>query len=221
MPPKGYTFPTMQLFVMDEDGSNVEAIAPMTVSSVLHPTVLRDGRILFATHEDQGLRDRRQWGIWAMYPDGRAWEPVLSAFRPTQSFHFTTQLGSGDVMVVDYYPGNNNGFGALYRIPLQADAPGFHPAFEDQNPEIGETYASGGYFTFRMPFTPLGLLSLTEFTHSQDAATAFMSDGTTRVGKFTHPAGAPGDDLLAVWTPVRRTTSTDRRPFPITTRASI
>ena len=32
---------------------------------------------MFSSHEDQGLRDRRLWGIWAIQPDGRAWEPVM------------------------------------------------------------------------------------------------------------------------------------------------
>ena len=54
-----------QLYVMDEDGSNVTPIAPMTISSALHPTILADGRLLFTSHEDQGLRDTRLWGIWS------------------------------------------------------------------------------------------------------------------------------------------------------------
>ena len=36
-PPKSFTNPTLQLFVMDEDGSNVTAIAPMSINSALHP----------------------------------------------------------------------------------------------------------------------------------------------------------------------------------------
>ena len=44
-PTKTYTFPTLQLFVMDEDGANVTPIAPMTLGSALHPTPLRDGRV--------------------------------------------------------------------------------------------------------------------------------------------------------------------------------
>ena len=80
-PPKGYTTPTLQLFVMDEDGSNVTQIAPMNVSSALHPTPLADGRILFSSHESQGLRDARMWGVWAIWPDGRRWEPIVSAFH--------------------------------------------------------------------------------------------------------------------------------------------
>ncbi|MBZ0111879.1 MAG: hypothetical protein K8J08_05430, partial [Thermoanaerobaculia bacterium] len=171
-PPKGYTNPTMQLFVMDEDGSNVTPIAPMTISSALHPTILRDGRILFSSHEDQGLRDRRLWGIWSIYPDGRNWAPVVSAFRSPQAFHFMTQLSGGDLVVEDYYNLNNNGFGALYRLPSEApigEIP-FGSAFPAENPEVLQTVGAGFLYPFRMAFTPFGLYSITPMTHGGDEA---------------------------------------------------
>src|SRR5262245_16704763 len=59
LPPKGYTFPTLQLFVMDDDGANVTPIAPMNIGSALHPSQLQDGRIMFTSFESQGLRDER------------------------------------------------------------------------------------------------------------------------------------------------------------------
>lgn len=201
-PQKGFTSPTLQLFVMDEDGSNVTPIAPMSVSSALHPTVLRDGRMLFSSHEDQGLRDRRLWGIWSIWPDGRTWAPVVSAFRDPQAFHFMTQLSDGDLVVVDYYNLNNNGFGALYRLPPSPPPglPPFHSAFPDDNPPIAQTVGQGFSYPFTMPFTPRGLHSITPFTHGLDEA-APAGTGGVRVGKFTHPSGAPGNDLLVAWTP--------------------
>lgn len=201
-PPKGFTAPTLQLFVMDADGQNVEAIAPMTISSALHPTILRDGRLLFSSHEDQGLRDRRLWGIWSIQPDGREWKPVVSAFRGPQAFHFMTQLSNSDLVVVDYYNLNNNGFGALYRIPVNPPPgqPAFHSAFLDDNPDIARTVGGGFSYPFRMPFTPRGLHSITPFTHGDDEA-APVGAGGARVGKFTHPSAAPENDLLVVWTP--------------------
>ena len=203
VPQKGFTNPTLQLYVMDEDGSNVTPIAPMTISSALHPTILRNGRILFSSHEDQGLRDRRLWGIWSIYPDGRGWQPIVSAFRSPQAFHFMTQLSGGDLVIEDYYNLNNNGFGALYRLPL-APPPGtppFFSAFPEDNPEIQQTVGGGFLFPFRMPFTPYGLYSITPMTHAGDEAAPVGSDGTARVGKFTHPSAAPGGDLLVAWTP--------------------
>ncbi len=201
-PQKGFTSPTLQLFVMDDDGKNVTPIGPMTISSALHPTVLQDGRLIWSSHEDQGLRDTRLWGIWSIYPDGRAWGPVVSAFKSPQAFHFMTQLGNGDLVIEDYYNLNNNGFGALYRVPLNPPPgePPFHSAFPAENPEILQTVGQGFLYPFRMPFTPRGMYSLTPFTHAEDEA-APVGAGSVRVGKFTHPAAAPGNDLLVAWTP--------------------
>ncbi|HET7845276.1 MAG TPA: hypothetical protein VFL14_14060 [Xanthomonadales bacterium] len=190
-PPKGYTAPTLQLYVMDEDGSNVVPIAPMTISSALHPTILADGRLMFSSHEDQGLRDTRLWGIWSIWPDGREWEPVVSAFHGPQAFHFMTQLSGGDLVVVDYYNLNNNGFGAQYRMPLHPPPgmPRFHSAFPADNPPIQRTIGQGISYPFTMPFT-----------HGDDEAAPIGANGQ-RVGKFTQPSAAPSGDLLVVWTP--------------------
>src|SRR6185436_15772487 len=139
-PPKGYTAPTLQLYVMDEDGQNVTPIAPMSIGSALHPTPLQDGRLMFSSYESQGLRDQRLWGIWSIQPDGRNWGPILSAFRSGQAFHFMTQLGNRDIVLVDYYNLNNNGFGALYRIPPAPayPSPAFFSAFPSNNPAIAQ-----------------------------------------------------------------------------------
>ncbi len=201
-PPKTFTNPTMQLYVMDEDGSNIEAIAPMSINSALHPTILQDGRLMFSSYESQGLRDRRLWGIWAIYPDGRNWTPLVSAFRQPNAFHFMTQLSNGDLVVVDYYNLNNNGFGALYRFPLDPP-PGiarFGSPFPSQNPPIDQTVGGGFSYPFRMSFTPYGMYSITPFTHGNDEA-APEGAGGVRVGKFTHPSAVPNNDLLVVWTP--------------------
>lgn len=199
-PPKEYSFPTLQLFVMDEDGSNVTNIAPMTIGSSLHPTPLADGRIAFSSFESQGLRDQRNWGIWAIWPDGRQWEPVVSSFKTASAFHFMTQLSGGDLVVEDYYNLNNFGFGTLYRLPsaMPDGQPRFYPAFTSQNPPISQTVGTNLFYPFRMPFTPRGMQSITPFTTGEDQASPVGKDGK-RVGKFTHPSAAPNNDLLVAW----------------------
>jgi len=201
-PTKPFTSPTLQLFVMDEDGKNITPISPMTIGSALHPTPLRDGRMMFSSYESQGLRDERLWGIWAIWPDGRNWEPVISAFNGPQAFHFMTQLSDGDLVVVDYYNLNNNGFGAMYRFPVKppAGTPAFYSAFPAENPPINQTIEQGFNWPLRIPFTPYGMYSITPFTHGQDEA-APVGAGGVRVGKFTQPSAAPDNDLLCVWTP--------------------
>jgi hypothetical protein len=203
-PPKGYTGPTLQLFVMDEDGANVTCIAPLNIGSALHPTPLQDGRLMFSSYESQGLRDQRVWGIWSIWPDGRVWEPVVSAFHSGQAFHFMTQISNGDLVVEDYYNLNNNGFGALYRLPPKAPPgqPQFYNAFGDGAPGLDQTIGNTTpfHYPFTLPFQPRGMYALTPFTHPQDEA-APVGAGGVRVGKFTHPSGAPNNDLLVVWTP--------------------
>ncbi len=186
---------------MDEDGSNVTLIAPMNIGSALHPVPLRDGRIMFSSYESQGLRDRRVWALWAIWPDGRYWSPLVSAFKGAAAFHFSTQLPDEDIVVVDYYNLNNNGFGAAYRLPIAppAGTPAFYNAFPGDNPPIEQT-KSYGLTTFRMPFTPWGMSSVTPFTHGEDEA-APVGTGGARVGKVTHPSATTGGDLLLVWTP--------------------
>lgn len=202
VPPREYTAPTLQLFVMDEDGENVAFVGALNIGSALHPTPLQDGRLMFSSYESQGIRDIRLWGIWTIYPDGRYWEPLVSAFHGPQAFHFMTQLGNGDVVVVDYYNLNNNGFGALYRFPIQPPAgqPAFFSAFRQDNPSIDQTVGQGFSYPFKMPFTRRGTYSITPFTHGQDEAAPVGTNGV-RVGKFTQPSAAPNNDLLVVWTP--------------------
>jgi len=201
-PPQSFTAPTLQLFVMDDDGENITFIAPLNIGSALHPTPLQDGRLMFSSYESQALRDERLWGIWAIQPDGQSWGPIISAFRSPQAFHFMTQLGNGDVVVVDYYNLNNNGFGALYRIPPAPiyPNPAFHSAFASNNPAIAQTVGGGFRYDFTMPFTPRGMYSIVPFTHGEDEAAPIGSNGV-RVGKFTHPSAAPDNDLLVVWSP--------------------
>ena len=124
---------TLQLFVMDDDGSNVEKIGHLNVGSALHPAILKDGRVMFSTLESQGLRDLRLWAIWSIHPDGTNWEPLVSAFghRATPAFHFQTQLSDGSIVVEEYYNLNNRGFGTYFKLAAAArrtGAPPFGPA---------------------------------------------------------------------------------------------
>ncbi len=204
VPTKGFTNPTMQLYVMDIDGSNVEAIAPMTIGSALHPTILNDGRLMFSSYEPQGIRDRRLWGIWTIEPDGRKWEPLVSAMTSPNAFHFMTQNSAGEVIVEQYYNLNNNGFGALFKLPLDvpAGAAKFGSPFPGQNPSIEQTVSQSiGLQPFQMSFTPWGYAALTPMTHPGDSAAPIGDNNVDRVGKFTQPSAAPNNDLLVVWTP--------------------
>lgn len=207
VPTKGFSNPTMQLFVMDVDGSNIHDISPMTIGSALHPTVLNDGRIMFSSYESQGLRDRRIWGIWTINPDGTNWGPLVSAMTSPNAYHFTTQISSGEIVLEQYYNLNNNGFGSLYALPASppnASLPPFGSPYPALNIDI-DTTQSFGPTTFRDSFTPQGYYAITPMTHAGDSAAPLYDiggdDNGPRVGKFTHPSAAPNNDLLVAWTP--------------------
>jgi hydrazine synthase alpha subunit-like protein len=208
-PPKSYTNPMLQLFVMDEDGKNVEMVGHLNLGSALHPTVLTDGRVMFSSYESQGIRDIRLWGLWAVWPDGRVFEPLMSAFFDPQAFHFQTQLSDDQIVVVDYYNLNNNGFGTLYKFP--AKPPAGQPPFgswrpdDDSNPPLKQgVFYNGLDRNAKMAFEPKGISVVTPFTTGQDEAAPPYTPGDNDgpyMGKFTHPSGAPDNDLLVVWSP--------------------
>lgn len=192
----------MQLFVMDDDGANVEKIGHLNLGSALHPVILKDGRILFSSLESQGLRDRSRWGIWGIHPDGTNWNPVVSAYENYSGgiFHFQAQLSDESIVVGDYYILAMGGFGTYLRFPARppADTPAFAPASYQEK-------GFGMYMGRRvvtLPFKPYGMEVLTHFIQSHDSASLAdeKNPKSHHVGRFTHPCGAPDNHLLTVWT---------------------
>jgi len=204
--------PTMQLFVMDDDGKNVECIGHLNIGMALHPVVLKDGRIMFTSLESQGLRNSLLWGLWTIHPDGTNWGPMISAFDPggaPNAFHFQTQLSDGSIVAEEYYNQNNSGFGAYVKLPpstpdgYSAFGPGFRG--DPRNPPLrfGRFYNSKPKY-YRLPFSPYGVESFTSFANNGEGVADLSVLGdkdSPKVGKFTHPAGAPDNHLLTVWSP--------------------
>jgi Hydrazine synthase alpha subunit middle domain len=216
LPNKTYTFPNLRLYVMDEDGRNVEKIGHMNIGSAMHPTILKDGRVMFSTYESQGLRDQRVWSLWSILPDGRYWEPLMGSFKVGSSMHFQTQLSDGRISVVEYYNLNNEGFGTLLAFNEEAaeGAPLFGSAngLDASNPKVqrGIWFFQPGHPSHLQPrltqyrFSPPGLTALTAFTHGEDEASPPVPNASNReqwAGKVTHPSGAPNNDVLMVYSP--------------------
>ena len=238
-PAKGYPAVCLQLFTMDdrdtdigddETPQNLEKIGHLNLAGALHPVVLRDGRIMFATLESQGARSDILWGIWTINPDGTGWNPLVSAFDPggaPNGFHFQTQLSNGDIVIEQYYNQNNSGFGSYIKLPRPGSYPpafGRGAASDLTPPRYGENAAFGPAYmndplnkpwrygrgdngeprNYRMPFMPLGSVSLTPFSMGLEgpADRSVRGDKTSpAVGKFTHPSGAPGGAMLTCYTP--------------------
>ncbi|SPF43833.1 exported hypothetical protein [Candidatus Sulfopaludibacter sp. SbA4] len=210
LPNKEYTNINLRLYIMDDTGLNVEPVGHLNIGSALHPTVLMDGRVMFASFEAQGERDQRNWSLWAIWPDGRVWQPLMSAMEEAPAFHFQAQLSDGRVAFTWYYNLNDNGFGTILALNPQTP-PGTVPfgspnADDASNPavRIGLWPPNTGtplqprYTSF--PFSPPGLTNLTAFSYGFDGAASYAQDGGY-AGKATHPAAAPNDDMLLVWTP--------------------
>jgi hypothetical protein len=210
-PPK-HNGPTMQLFVMDDDGNNVECIGHLNVGMALHPVVLKDGRVMFSSLESQGLRNNILWGLWTIHPDGTNWGPMISAFdtgNAPNAFHFQSQLSDGSIIAEEYYNQNNNGFGAYFKLPpsVPQDYSAFGPAYrsDPRNPPLRfGRYDNAKPRNYRLPFSPYGVESFTPFARNGEgeANLSVLGDKSSpRVGKFTHPSGAPDNHLLTVWSP--------------------
>jgi Hydrazine synthase alpha subunit middle domain len=209
-PPKGYPRIALQLFVMDDDGRNIEQIGHLNIAGALHPVVLTDGSILFSSLENQGLRGDILWGIWRINPDGTDWGPVVSAFDPggaPNAFHFQTQLSDGSVVIEGYYNQNNSGFGTYVKLPARTPYPAFGPAWmhhPGNKPWRFGRGENGRGRWYRMPFMPLGSEVLTPFARIDDGPAGRSILGkkdSPAVGKFTHPSGAPDNHLLTIWSP--------------------
>jgi hypothetical protein len=203
----------LQLFTMDEDGGNVECIGHLNLGMALHPVILKDGRIMFSSLESQGLRSHHLWGVWSIHPDGSRWGPIVSAFEigngTANSTHFQTQLSDERIVVENYYNLNNLGFGMYYTVPPHAPDgyPAFGPGYKEdpRNPPLRHSrHADGRGIYIRYPFSPHGIESITPFVLKGDSPSDPSipdKNDSPRVGKVTHPSGAPDNHLLTAWSP--------------------
>ena len=200
----------LQLFVMDEDGANVECIGHLNLGMALHPTMLRDGRVMFSSLESQGLRASTLWGLWCINPDGTNWGPLASAFMPGASpsaWHFQTQMSDGNIVAEEYYSQTSSGFGGFVKFPASVPAgeTAFGPGYtgDPRNPPLRNGRLDDGRPRIqRLPFSPFGIEGITPFARTDEGPSDFSARGqrtSTRVGKVTHPSAAPDNHLLAVW----------------------
>ncbi|HXD85107.1 MAG TPA: hypothetical protein VN641_01350 [Urbifossiella sp.] len=201
----------LQLFTMDDDGGNVECIGHLNLGMALHPVALQDGRLMFSSLESQGLRSHHLWGVWSIHPDGTKWGPLYSAFEigngTADSTHFQTQLSDGSIVVESYYNLNNFGFGTYLKFPSQAPDgyPGFGPGFkfDPRNAKVRHSrHADGRPIHIQFPFSPFGIEAVTPFVLKGDWPSDPSIPGkreSPRLGKFTHPSGAPDNHLLTAY----------------------
>ncbi len=209
-------FGMFQLFTMDRDGRNMEVLSHRAMANQLHPFTLMDGRIVY-TNFDRMLQrvTNNNFSLFEINPDGSA--PFIFAGKndPTKwSYHYTTQLSDGDIVTTLYYNHQQTGLGAFERFPVNPPGPDFvHRTIStgvagDVLNTLPDTWKTGNQL---LPFARPGQFRLTPqagagdtqmpryknsadyFVHPVDGRTVVMS------GRFTHPAAAPDNDLLATY----------------------
>lgn len=180
---------TTRLYRMgDHDGSqpnkDLREIGHANLHLAQHPFVLKDGRIVFSTWDDSGVKTKYALTtLYAIHPDGSN----LEMFMEPHDFHkrldhFATETGGGNVVVTSYYPGNLWGFGLLFRMPVEISGPDFQQA---QLPDEDH---------YR-PFARRGTVNMTPHTGGADQAAPGDS------GRYSTPSAAPGGNLLVAYSP--------------------
>ena len=204
-----------QLFAMNQNGAGLELIGHRAMGQQLHPASLLDGRIMY-TSQDVMLQkvDNNNYSLFTVNPDGS--NPFILAGKHDStmfSYHYATQLSDGDIVVTLYYNHNNTGLGSLLRFPI--DPPGADFTHLSGSPENSPPFIPGSPWqsgASLIPFARKGQFLLTpQATYGDGEAIPYASaagywthpsDGrtVTMMGKFTHPAAAPDNDLLVTYT---------------------
>ncbi|MCF6324801.1 MAG: Ig-like domain-containing protein [Gammaproteobacteria bacterium] len=208
-------FGMFQLFAMDRDGRNMEVLSHRAMKNQLHPATLMDGRIVY-TNFDRMLQrtSNNNFSLFEINPDGSA--PFIFAGKNDATFwsyHYFTQLSDGDIVVTLYYTHQQIGLGALERFPVDPPGPDFVHRTNQGNTvgdvltSLPDTWRSG---TSLVPFARPKQFRLTPragsgdtqmppydpseyFVHPVGGRTVTMN------GRFSHPAAAPDNDLLATY----------------------
>ena len=131
--------------------------------------------------------------------------PCSPIFRPSQNVPAAPIIEPSVASSV--YNQNNSGFGMYVKLPEKSPYPAFGPGnMRDprNKPWRVGRFDNGRGKYYRMPFMPVGSEALTPFARMDDGP-ADLSDPkdktSPRVGKFTHPSGAPDNHLLTIYSP--------------------
>lgn len=172
----------------DHDGStpnlNLHSIGVSSLHLVQHPSVLEDGRLLFSNWDDVGTKYKyAMMTLYTSHPDGSNLSMFMEPHeRRGRLDHFSTQLGSGEVVTVSYYPGNVWGFGTLLRMPVDIAGPDFERAGKNSEEH-------------RRAFARKGTINLTAHTDGADLI------APNRSGRYSTPSPAPNGGLLVSYSP--------------------
>ncbi len=218
-----------QLFAMDLDGRNLELHGHRAMNQQLHPASLKDGRIVY-TSFDMMLQKvhNNNYSLFTINPDSSFPFILAGKFDPTQeSWHFVTQLSDGDVVSTLYYNKNNSGMGILRRFPIDPVGADFEnlgavdgiwregtrlrpfnrreiidltPKAHARDAEMA-VYASADDYWIHPSRVTGGTSKVIKDIDGTAYDTVIVDKAIiTMQGRFTHPSGAPDNDLLVTYT---------------------
>ena len=190
----------MRFYRMDHDGTNLEPLeVTSTQGACMHPTVLRNGKIIWTHFHPAGRRDTNgNFPLFIANPDMSDIQVFAGAHHQRSAYHFATQLSTGDVVSTVYYQANNYGHGTLLRLPIDGNPNGndFHPKAHD--------HAGHSIYPLNIHYRRVGEDPMTPFSFvldlNYDQASPTLSNGEY-AGKCTMPSPLPGGDVLFVWSP--------------------
>jgi hypothetical protein len=185
-----------QLYVMDDhDGSsqdelsaNIRRIETGTLHLAQHPMQLKDGRILFSSWQDAGIKfTYAMTNLMTVHPDGSNLQQFTEPHDHHKLVeHFITQLSDEKVVSALYYPSFDYGYGILMRYPINPPGPDFLRGSIDQE------YTYGGRISYR-EFDRKGAWSLTPHTTPLDQPAPNLS------GKYSMPSSTINGGLLVAY----------------------
>ena len=176
MPPTaGLSAIALQLFVMDDDGSNVEKIGHLNLGSALHPVILKDGRIMFSSLEAQGLRDDHRLGHLEHPSRRHQLGPARQRLRSGGADASTSRRSSPTAASSSRSTTTRTTTASAPTCKLPPQPPHGHAAVRARlHATIRATAAAHRpHDTARhasLPFSPYGMEALTPFAHGGDCA---------------------------------------------------
>ena len=200
----------LQLWMMDEDGSNAVNIGPQDRDHALHPYILSSGRVIYSTwqlnhmlpfRDDNGATNgfgtlRNFFWVASVDQRGGDWASLLGAHHvyvqndydssvpePIKALHFFGERANGDICTTNYYRGNNGGAGSiLCWVPEAQGVEGFGPA------EVSGSDAQ------RKVFSPRNVYTAIPYGWAVDDTS--RREGGQFLGKVRDPDGLPDGNLL-------------------------
>ena len=180
---------TLQLFVMDDDGSNVECIGHLNLGMALHPVVLKDGRVMFSSLESQGLRSSTLWGLWTHPSRRHQLGPARQRLQPGDRRRMpgtsrrNYRMGRSSRRNTTTRP---TAASAAIQVSVEVPAgtPSFGPGYTERSAQ--SAVASRPHRRWpaalqRLPFSPFGVEALTPFARTDEGPADYSVRGKNRL----------------------------------------